>query len=106
MIDDALMEVRAGAMRSLNHSLIMRAYAYGQYRVQLTRVDLVDPHAPYGHGAIVRELCTYRRDVAYAMTASLAAAPDPEQACRDLERPWNCEWPGRGRIRLDNKPDR
>lgn len=34
----------------------------------------------------------------------LIMSPDPEEYLRSLEQPWNCEAPGRGRIRLDNEP--
>jgi len=100
--DLPLMEIRSGAMISPKHSAIMRRYLVGQYRIQLTRVDQPDPHAPAGHGTIVRELCTYDRSFAYSTMIVLRGHPDPEAWCRSIERPWNCEVPGRGRIRLDN----
>lgn len=104
--DLPLMEIRAGAMISSKHSLIMRRYLVGQYRIQLTRVDQPDPFAPYGHGAIVRELCTYDRSFAYSTMLVLRGAPDPEAWCRAIETEANCEHPGHGRIRLDNpEPD-
>lgn len=42
-------------LRSPNHTLIVRPYALGQYRIQLTRKDQPDTFAPPGHGSIVRE---------------------------------------------------
>jgi hypothetical protein len=102
--DLPLVQIYAGAMISPRHSVIMRRYLMGQYRIQLTRVDEPDPHAPPGHGTIVRELCTYNRAFAVSTVLVLRGHDDPERWCRSIERPWNCESPGRGRIRLDSLP--
>lgn len=103
--DPLLVEVRQGTMFSPVHTVLVRPYLYGQFRIQLTRIDKPEPYAPEGHGTIVRELCTYRQDIMIETVARLAVASDPEEACRDMERPWNCDAPGRGRIRLDNEDE-
>jgi hypothetical protein len=101
--DVILLEARAGSAVSPVHSVLVRPYAYGQYRIQLTRTDRPDYDAPEGHGSIVRELCTYNRATAYLIASAIATAEEPEAYCFGLERPWNCEYTG-GRIRLDNTP--
>lgn len=53
---DTILEYRTGEMRSPRHSLLIRPYAFGQFRIVLTRVDHPDFWAPAGHGAILREL--------------------------------------------------
>lgn len=100
--DPLLGEVPAGQMTSKTHTVLIRPYAYGQFRIQLTRLDQRDPYAPIGHGGIVRELCTYDARTAGRVVLMLRLAADPEAYCRELERPWNCEAAGRGRIRLDS----
>lgn len=96
-----LLAVPSDQMTSKTHTLIVMPFAYGQFRIQLTRLDRPDPFAPIGHGSIVREMCTYSPHTAGNIVLMLRLAADPEAYARELERPWNCEHPG-GRIRLDN----
>lgn len=91
-------------MANPKYSILVHSYLGGQFRIQLTRVDLPDSYAPEGHGTIVREMCTYHRTTALAVVADLGGSDDPEKTARGYARPWNCESPG-GRIRLDNKPE-
>lgn len=97
-----LLEVLPDQMTSKTHTLLIQGYAYGQFRIQLTRLGgLEDRTAPPGHGSIVRELCTYSGQTAGSVALLLRLSSDPEGACELLAKPWNCEYPG-GRIRLDN----
>lgn len=91
-------------MENEGYSILVRPYAFGQYRIQLTKVGLKDPWAPKGHGAIVREMCTYDQAKAHEVVDRLAEAEDPEQTAEGYAEDWNCEYPG-GRIRLDNTPE-
>lgn len=100
--EDLRLSLTFGMMRSPVHSLMIRPYMFGQYRLQLTRKDVPHPFASEGHGGIVREMCTYNTATAMITVQKLREAADPEAYCRSLEREWNCERPGRGRIRLDN----
>jgi hypothetical protein len=97
-----LIEVLPDQMCSKTHTILVQGFLFGQYRIQLTRLDRPDPFAPPGHGSIVRELCTYNPHTAGTVALILRLASDPEAYCRELERSWNCEDPGHGRIRLDN----
>lgn len=99
-----LAEVLPDQMTSKNHTLIVMPYLFGQFRVQLTRLDRPDTFAPPGHGSIVRELCTYDPHLAGHVVFLLRLSADPEASCEELAKPWNCEYPG-GRIRLDAKPE-
>jgi hypothetical protein len=72
-------------------------YTFGQYRIMLIHGD--NPHV--GGPNVIRQMCTYQRAVCTDICSDLLLAADPEQYCRQLEKPWNCEGPG-GRIRLDN----
>lgn len=100
---DPFTEILPDQMASGRHSILIRPYAYGQLRIQLTRTDRPDGYAPPGHGSIVRELCTYEPRTAVRVVTLMRVAADPEAYCRTLETPHNCEAPGRGRIRLDNR---
>jgi hypothetical protein len=74
-------------------------YLGGQYRIQLLRMDFpMDVN-------IVREMCTYLPTTARMALGDLQMAEDPEEYCRTLESVYNCEAPGRGRIRLDQTPE-
>jgi hypothetical protein len=97
-----LLEVLSDQMVSKTHTILVQPFMFGQYRIQLTRVDRPDPFAPAGHGSIVREMCTYNPRTVATLALFLRLAADPEAYCRELERPWNCESSG-GRIRLDNR---
>lgn len=88
---------------SPHHTVLVRSFLLGQYRIQLTDKRQPDDYAPEGHGTICRELCTYEYTVALATVLDLQACIDPEAHCEALAKPWNCEYPG-GRIRLDNRP--
>jgi hypothetical protein len=100
--DIPVVSVAGDDMISKNHSVLVRPYMFGQYRIQLTRIDRPDPFAPPGHGSICRELCTYDHTRMMATVLQLVSAKDPEAYCCTLETPSNCEVPGSGRIRLDN----
>ena len=84
-----------------DYTVLVEAFAFGQYRIRLTDKTQPDSFAPAGHGSIVRELCTYHESKAYETVDALAKADDPLAYCVSLERPYNCEYEG-GRIRLDN----
>lgn len=100
---DLILDLPAGKLRSSKHSLVIRPYLFGQYRLQLMDVTKFDPHASEGHGSIVREMCTYKAETAFSVARQIANEPDPEAFCRTFEEKWNCERPGFGRIRLDEK---
>lgn len=88
-------------LRHPDYTVLVEAFAFGQFRIRLTDKTKPDPYALSGHGSIVREMCTYHLATAESTVAALAEADDPPAFCRALERPWNCEYE-RGRIRLDN----
>lgn len=73
-------------------------YMLGQYRIMLIHGTDVS-----GFPHVTRQMCTYQRETAIDTMVKLSLAEDPEAFCRELEKPWNCEYPG-GRIRLDNRP--
>lgn len=100
-----VVEVLRDRMASNRHTVVVRPYTYGQYRIQLTRIDRPDPFAPPGHGSIVRELCTYSPGMAADVVLKLRLAADPEGFCETLAHPGNCEYRG-GRIRLDTAPEK
>jgi hypothetical protein len=103
--DKLLLDLRRGQLRSPRHSLLIRPFLFGQFRIQLTRVgNEMVPGAPAGRGDIVRELCTYSRTRASIVATALRDAEDPEQRAEEFANPWNCEGPG-ARIRLDNCPE-
>lgn len=85
-----------------HYSILVEAYMFGQHRIKLCKRMPGEPADYREHGGSVREMCTYKRDVAQLTVSQLAMSPDPEAFCRTLETPYNCEVPGRGRIRLDN----
>ncbi len=95
--------VPPGALTHSDYGIIVRNYMFGQYRIQLTDARRPDPDAPPGHGAIVRELCTYKFPTMRAATLAMAVANDPEAYCESLANKWNCDG-GTGRIRLDTLP--
>lgn len=101
---DFIKQILPKDMSNDEYSILIRPYAFGQYRIQLTNVTRPALGAPEGHGDIVREMCTYKADTMREVTKGLAAAGDPEAYCETLVRPYNCEYKG-GRIRLDNRPD-
>jgi hypothetical protein len=72
-------------------------YTFGQYRIMLIKGS--NPHL--GGPNVIRQMCTYQRGVCVQTCIDLLTTADPELYCRQLEKPWNCEYPG-GRIRLDN----
>ena len=88
-----------------NYTVLVRSYALGQFRIQLTDIRMPDPYAPPMHGSIVREMCTYFQGKAEWMTDWLCQHPEPELLCKLFETPSNCDAPGHGRIRLDDSPD-
>jgi hypothetical protein len=93
-------------MKNGNYTIICHPYAFGQIRIQLTDLRKPDNTAPSGHGTIVRELDTYKTEVASKCISELSESEDPEKYCVSLERDWNCEYSGDGpihgdRIRLD-----
>ncbi len=105
---DSTGELMVGEWRRMSHpryTLIVRPYLCGQYRLQLCDREQPDPYAPEGHGAIVRECCTYRRQVMARTVSELAGADDPVAYLESLARPWNTEFPG-DRIRLDSEAPR
>lgn len=81
-----------------NYGALVVPHAFGQYRIKLLDMRKMS------HDNIVREMCTYQDLTMFLAISALVAAEDPEQWCRSIARPWNCEEPGKGRIRLDNKP--
>jgi hypothetical protein len=85
-------------LASENHTIVVRPYAYGQFRIQVCdkRIPDFDGHA------IIREMCTYDAFTAVKVVEALKASNDPLEYCRSLEKPYNCEAFGIGRIRLDN----
>lgn len=87
------------------YTVLVRSYAFGQYRIQLTDATLPAPYSPQGHGAILREFCTYDQKKAEVMTDALGLASDPVQFANTLETLTNCDCPGSGRIRLDDEPE-
>lgn len=78
-----------------SYSVIVRPYLFGQHRIQL--------RGPGGESDIRRECCTYSSELAEDVAAQLRASATPEALACSWERPWNCEMPGHGRIRLDNR---
>lgn len=101
--DLILYYVPSELMADKNHTILVRPFLLGQYRIQVTDLRRVDPDAPPGHGEIVRELCSYIAMTCMEAIETLAAAPDVVAAVDAMGRPWNQEGPG-GRIRLDNEP--
>lgn len=83
-------------------TVLVRPYAFGQFRIQICDRAQPDPHAPYGCGSIVRELCTYRRETCSRVVFDISQSVDPPATARTYEQPWNCEGKG-DRIRLDNE---
>jgi hypothetical protein len=102
--------ITSDEMVNKNYTVIARQYMFGQIRLHLTDVRKIDQFAPEGHGGIVRELDTYKTEVAAKTMLDLSEAEDPEKYCIGLERDWNCEFSGDGplagdRIRLDETPE-
>ena len=98
--------IPSDGMANENYTIIVRLYMFGQFRIQLTDRRKIDHFAPEGHGGIVRELDTYKAEVAAKTMLDLSEAEEPEKYCVSLERDWNCEYSGDGplagdRIRLD-----
>lgn len=104
MAENIVYEVRPENMKNRDYSVLVYAYALGQYRIKLTSVAAPDRYAPEGHGSIVREMCTYSMLRMEAVVACIRHAVDPELECEIFAEPWNCEQKG-GRIRLDNHPE-
>jgi len=100
MEDVLVKEIPEKDMANGNYTVLVRPYTFGQFRIQLTDLRITDDYAPSGHGAIVREMCTYKQDTMEKITSGLAQARDPEVYAESLVKPGNCEGPG-GRIRLD-----
>lgn len=90
-------------LRDRRHTILVRSFLLGQYRIQITAKDRPAADAPDGHGEIVQELCTYRFGTLVDALAELRSAGDAVARARSWARPWNCEG---GRIRLDNQPRR
>lgn len=82
-------------------TFLVRSYALGQYRIQITDSSALDFGAPPGHGAILQEMCTYSEVTARSVTHRLAVEADPLAYARSLATPWNTDSPRGGRIRLD-----
>lgn len=99
-------QVLPDQMANKKYSLLVRNYALGQFRVQITDVSngTGQNGAPPGHGDIVQEMCTYKREKALGVIADLGTSEDPVATALTYVRPHNCEFKG-GRIRLDNAPE-
>jgi hypothetical protein len=79
-----------------HHLLIIREFLIGQWRLQLCFQT---------EELIVREACTYKREVAVAVKDAYLQSGLPEVYFESLSKPWNCEGPEQ-RIRLDNTAPR
>lgn len=101
---ELIVEVKPHSMENDTYSVLVRPYAFGQYRIQLTNATVNAFGAPEGHGAIVREMCTYEKDTMLGIVDSLRETETPEKFCEGLATDYNCEYEG-GRIRLDNTPE-
>ena len=100
-----LVEVEAKDMAAKNRTILVRAYAIGQFRIQITDISQGTGilGAPPGHGDIVQEMCTYKSHTMVRAVAELMSVKDPVKLARSWAKPHNCEFPG-GRIRMDNEP--
>lgn len=104
MLDILILEAKGSAMANPKYSVLVLPYLFGQFRIQITDTEIPDKYAVPGHGAILREMCTYNVDKMLDVVDSITNAADPLGLIKSLETPRNCEWPS-GRIRLDNEPE-
>lgn len=55
-LDRPIVDVRADKMKDKRHTILVKGYAFGQFRIQVTDIKRPCSFAPPGHGAIVRQL--------------------------------------------------
>ena len=94
-----------GQCNDEHHTVLVIAYNFGQIRIRITDKRKPDSWAPEGHGSIVRELDSYKKDVAADCISMLMGSDDPMAYAESLAKPWNTSFVG-DRIRLDNEPSR
>lgn len=49
-------------LKNPNYTILVEKYLFNQYRIRITDKRTPDSDAPLGHGEIVQEFCTYKKD--------------------------------------------
>jgi hypothetical protein len=103
--DPILVEFRSEEMRNERYTILVRAAAFGMFKIDLCDCESPTKFAPEGHGNIVETLDTYNPVTLMTTVIDLAIQEDPVGYVDYLRRDYNSEGMGPGyRVRLDNLP--